>query len=122
MGFVYHYEMNELIIKREKAAARELRKSRWWQSKIATRAKCHYCQKSLQKIECTMDHVVPIVRGGRSTKGNIVVSCKECNNAKKDRLIIDWASYRTDTEPSEESGGLSTVAGFHEPGDKHQEQ
>ena len=70
-----------------------------------------------------MDHVVPIVRGGRSTKGNIVVSCKECNNAKKDSLIIDWASYRTDTaEPSEESGGLSTVAGFHEPGDKRQEQ
>ena len=30
-----------------------------------------------------MDHVVPVSRGGKSTKGNIVPCCKECNNAKK---------------------------------------
>ena len=30
-----------------------------------------------------MDHIVPVVRGGRSTRGNVVVCCKECNNAKK---------------------------------------
>jgi 5-methylcytosine-specific restriction endonuclease McrA len=92
-GFLmYHYEMNELAIKREKTAARELRNSRWWQSKIANRASCHYCAKSLTKDECTMDHVVPIVRGGRSTKGNVVIACKDCNNQKKDKLVMDWAT------------------------------
>jgi 5-methylcytosine-specific restriction protein A len=30
-----------------------------------------------------MDHVVPVARGGKSAKGNVVASCKECNNRKK---------------------------------------
>ena len=30
-----------------------------------------------------MDHVVPVARGGRSARGNVVPSCKECNNRKK---------------------------------------
>ncbi len=34
----------------------------------------------------TMDHVVPIIRGGRSTKGNVVPACKSCNAKKKHRL------------------------------------
>ena len=33
-----------------------------------------------------MDHVVPLVRGGRSTKGNVVPACKECNTTKKYKL------------------------------------
>jgi hypothetical protein len=32
---MYHYEMNEQVVKKEKAAARDLRRSRWWQTKIA---------------------------------------------------------------------------------------
>ena len=40
-----------------------------------------------------MDHVVPVARGGRSTKGNVVASCKACNTAKKlltpaERLLL----------------------------------
>ncbi|MCX6125536.1 MAG: HNH endonuclease signature motif containing protein [Proteobacteria bacterium] len=91
---MYHYEMNEIVIKREKAAARELRMSRWWQNLIANRPPCHYCQVSLTKLEATMDHVVPLVHGGKSTKGNIVIACKPCNNAKKDRLLMDWDTFR----------------------------
>jgi 5-methylcytosine-specific restriction protein A len=30
-----------------------------------------------------MDHIVPIARGGKSTKGNVVPCCKKCNNEKK---------------------------------------
>jgi 5-methylcytosine-specific restriction endonuclease McrA len=36
-----------------------------------------------------MDHLVPVVRGGKSTKGNIVVSCKSCNSARKHRLPFE---------------------------------
>ncbi len=131
---MYHYEMNEQVIKKEKAAARDLRKSRWWQTKIATRATCHYCMKSLKKDECTMDHVLPIVRGGRSTKGNVVISCKECNNQKKDKLIMDVIL----TEGKDPEGGVSPeaqhdgsgqhdeaeeshITRLHKPGDQSQE-
>jgi 5-methylcytosine-specific restriction enzyme A len=32
-----------------------------------------------------MDHVIPVGRGGHSSKGNVVVSCKECNSKKGHR-------------------------------------
>jgi 5-methylcytosine-specific restriction endonuclease McrA len=40
-----------------------------------------------------MDHIVPIVRGGKSRKGNIVAACKECNNKKKHMLPVEWEAY-----------------------------
>ncbi len=30
-----------------------------------------------------MDHIVPVVRGGKSVRGNVVPCCKTCNNEKK---------------------------------------
>lgn len=117
---MYHYEVNEQAVKREKAAARELRKSRWWQSKIANQAKCHYCAKSLAKDDCTMDHIVPIVRGGKSTKGNVAIACKECNNRKKDRLVFDWSPFQTDScQPESETSDTTRP---HEPNDEAQKQ
>lgn len=89
----YHYVMDEAVLKREKNAARELRKSRWWQNLIANKASCHYCTCSLAKEDVTMDHVVPLLRGGRSTKSNVVMACKSCNNAKKDQLVMDWQGH-----------------------------
>ena len=39
-----------------------------------------------------MDHLVPIIRGGKSTKGNLVPSCKACNPARKHRLPFEDAA------------------------------
>jgi 5-methylcytosine-specific restriction endonuclease McrA len=36
-----------------------------------------------------MDHLVPLIRGGRSTKGNLVPACKDCNVAKKHKLAFE---------------------------------
>jgi 5-methylcytosine-specific restriction endonuclease McrA len=38
-----------------------------------------------------MDHLVPIVRGGKSTKGNLVPSCQKCNAERKYRLPFEQA-------------------------------
>jgi 5-methylcytosine-specific restriction endonuclease McrA len=40
-------------------------------------------QKKFKPEELTMDHIVPVVRGGKSTRGNVVPCCKECNSDKK---------------------------------------
>jgi len=40
-----------------------------------------------------MDHLVPLIRGGRSVRGNTVPACKECNNKKKYLLPIEWDCY-----------------------------
>ncbi len=74
----------------EKEKARELRKSRWWSHQI-DRGVCHYCQTKITRGQATMDHVIPLSRGGFTTKSNVVVACKECNNKKKDRELTDWA-------------------------------
>ena len=73
---------DEKHISREKKKARELRKSQWWLQQLQ-KGICHYCGKKFPPDELTMDHVLPIVRGGKSTKGNIVPCCKQCNNDKK---------------------------------------
>lgn len=69
-------------VAREKQKARELRQSQWWKNELA-KGRCHYCGQTFPPDALTMDHVLPIVRGGKSTKGNIVPCCKQCNNDKK---------------------------------------
>jgi len=43
-----------------------------------------------------MDHVVPLIRGGKSKKGNVVAACKECNSKKKYLLPLEWEVYLKD--------------------------
>lgn len=67
--------------KREKAKARELRQSQWWRQELG-KGLCYYCEQKFKPEELTMDHVIPIARGGKSTKKNCVPCCKECNTKK----------------------------------------
>ena len=67
---------------REREKARALRKTAWWQRRIQ-KGVCAYCALPVPARELTMDHVVPVARGGRSNKGNVVPCCKACNNQKK---------------------------------------
>jgi len=69
-------------IKKEKEKARVLKDSVWWQNQLE-KGECHYCGKSFAKKDLTMDHIVPVSRGGKSTKGNVVVACQPCNSDKK---------------------------------------
>jgi 5-methylcytosine-specific restriction endonuclease McrA len=75
-------------IHRERKKARELRSTQWWKQKRSMGI-CHHCGGKLPARELTMDHLVPIARGGKSTKGNVVPSCKKCNTEKKVRLPFD---------------------------------
>lgn len=79
-------------IRKERAKAREIRNSPWWKRKRADGI-CYFCGRKFAPKELTMDHIVPLIRGGKSTKGNIVPSCKECNNRKKHMLPLEWAEY-----------------------------
>ncbi len=69
-------------LKRERDKSRKLKKSQWWHRKIGAGI-CYYCQNKFPPSELTMDHVVPLARGGKSQPGNIVPACVECNREKK---------------------------------------
>jgi 5-methylcytosine-specific restriction endonuclease McrA len=53
---------------------------------------CHHCGEKFLPADLTMDHLIPIIRGGKSTKGNVVASCKRCNSERKHRLPFEQAS------------------------------
>ena len=84
--------MDEAAIRAERAKARELRKTRWWQQKTAP-GLCHYCGRKFRFKELTMDHLVPLARGGRSSKDNLVPACKDCNTRKITMIPLEWEEY-----------------------------
>ena len=92
--------VDDAVIKREKAKARELRKSRWWQQKIASGI-CYFCGNKFSPQELTMDHLVPIARGGTSCKSNLVPACKDCNNRKKMSLAFEFDGEDKKSERSD---------------------
>lgn len=85
-------EVSETEIKREREKARDLRRSQWWKNRIA-KGVCHWCGGKFPPADLSMDHIVPVIRGGKSAKGNVVPCCKECNNKKKHMLPIEWQEY-----------------------------
>lgn len=52
---------------------------------IRDKGKCQYCNKCLRMAEATLDHVLPKSRRGPKSWNNIVISCRPCNNKKRDR-------------------------------------
>jgi len=84
--------VTEEEIKKEKAKAQRLRKSQWWKRRCA-QGICYFCRRKFSSGDLTMEHLVPLIRGGRSSKGNVVPACKECNNKKKYLLPIEWEEY-----------------------------
>ena len=87
--------IDDALIRAERHKAGELRRSRWWQQKTST-GTCWYCGQQVGFKNLTMDHVIPLARGGRSTKDNLVPCCKECNNKKKSSLPVEWDEYMDD--------------------------
>jgi 5-methylcytosine-specific restriction protein A len=82
-------------IKKEKQRAKDLKKTRWWREKLAA-GLCHYCEQKFPMDELTMDHLIPIGRGGHSDKANVVVACKACNTKKGARLDIEFDKSKID--------------------------
>ena len=88
----FDFDDNQSRLKAEKEKARDLRASQWWKRRL-DKGVCHYCEKPFPPSELTMDHLIPLARGGKTTKGNVVPACKECNNKKKYLLPMEWEEY-----------------------------
>lgn len=59
-----------------------------WQAQCR---RCFYCPGLAE----TVDHVVPLVRGGTNYEGNLVPACRSCNSSKAARLLIEWRAGKT---------------------------
>ena len=92
--------------KKEKVKARELRSSSWWKQQVGPGI-CYHCEGHFPQTEMTMDHLIPIARGGKSDKKNCVTSCNSCNNKKghktRAELAFDELAGQQVPDPSAES-------------------
>ena len=87
--FTFH---DDAHLKKQREKARKLRSTQWWKRKRSLGV-CHYCGQDYLPKDLTMDHVIPIARGGRSEKFNLVPCCKDCNTKKKQMLPAEWDAY-----------------------------
>lgn len=48
---------------------------------------CLYCG---QQAKITIDHILPIARGGAHSIGNLAPACQPCNSSKGAKTITEW--------------------------------
>lgn len=67
-GYDYQYQKVRLVV---------LRRDNWT---------CVYCNKHLINSDATIDHIVPLSKGGsKHDPSNLVAACRSCNSSKKDK-------------------------------------
>jgi 5-methylcytosine-specific restriction endonuclease McrA len=74
--------------KRKAAPGVGINKDEWKAIKDKYKNHCVYCMKPFKRL--TMDHVVPLAKGGEHSPDNIVPACKPCNNSKHARDLYTW--------------------------------
>jgi 5-methylcytosine-specific restriction endonuclease McrA len=48
------------------------------------------CANCGSKEDITLDHIIPISRGGRHSIGNLQALCRTCNSSKNAKTIMEW--------------------------------
>ena len=54
---------------------------------------CFYCKKVLRNKDATIDHKIPVARGGRTYLKNLVVACEVCNTTKEHLTDKEFADF-----------------------------
>ena len=49
---------------------------------------CLYCRKEVSKL--TLEHIVPLSRGGEHSLQNLCYVCQTCNSSKRSKLLSEW--------------------------------
>lgn len=84
-------------LKMENPGYVEVTPEEWIRIKNQYRGACAYCGT---KCVATMDHVVPLCKGGRHAPGNILPACGPCNSRKQHRFLSVWrAEQRKGGDP-----------------------
>ena len=88
----YWYELRMAVLKRDRA--------------------CRYCGIPLTKLTVTLDHVIPVSKGGTNDMDNLVASCKPCNHAKDSMSVEEFLAYRARMQGTKvEMAATSVVMG-----------
>jgi 5-methylcytosine-specific restriction endonuclease McrA len=52
------------------------------------------CYNCGTKEDLSIDHIIPLSRGGRHSIGNLQTLCRPCNSSKGDKFFMAWKLYK----------------------------
>jgi hypothetical protein len=55
-------------------------------ARAANEIPCYWCKRPTEPGDREVDHIVPLTRGGNHTARNLCIACRNCNQAKGDRM------------------------------------
>lgn len=62
-----------------------------WLARVALHGWCcRYCRESLTPATLTMDHAIPLSRGGSEWPANLVPACGSCNSRKQRKTLREF--------------------------------
>jgi len=96
-----YQKKNPALMKRYRENARAMRVLRIGTNKldnVAVRAlfdlydqRCAYCR---ERVADSIDHVIPLSRGGEHTIDNVLPACLPCNRSKHTKSLEEWLKTR----------------------------
>ena len=84
--------MEQRIVKNWLTSERKRRKIPWLIARYGD--ECFYCGVTFTetgKRARTLDHMIPLSRGGTNHKINLVLCCSRCNGLKGDQTVEEFA-------------------------------
>jgi 5-methylcytosine-specific restriction endonuclease McrA len=54
---------------------------------------CSYCGKKLHHTEMSVDHIIPLARGGSKSMDNLCISCVDCNRLKHTKTLEEFIQF-----------------------------
>jgi hypothetical protein len=89
---INHPDRIREVNRRTKALRRKNERKQWtpkdWDRLVARYSGC--CAYCGENKELTLDHIVPVSRGGRHAAGNFLPACRSCNSSKSSKFLIEW--------------------------------
>lgn len=85
--------------KRRKSRKPHVRKG-WLRYHLKRQCKtCYWCNTKLTIRTATLDHFIPISKGGPDKFENTVGACAKCNNAKSNMMPFEFIMKRNKNDP-----------------------
>lgn len=55
---------------------------------------CYLCKKLLTEKTATIDHIIPLSRGGFHCPNNVKIACLKCNQTKTNKELKEFLNKR----------------------------